>query len=63
VDGTKRKIDIEPFKNGFIYGQSPDPLSPNKYRTLFPKGNLLKTSIEVAFVSTNSITQGEQVAA
>lgn len=42
VDGTKRKSDIEPFKKGFIYGQSPDPLSPNKYRTFFPKGNLLK---------------------
>ena len=42
VDGTKRKGDIEPFKNGVIYGQSPDPLSPNKYRTFFPKGNLLK---------------------
>lgn len=48
VDGTKRKSDIEPFKKGFIYGQSPDPLSPNKYRKFFPKGNLLKNWSECA---------------
>jgi len=42
VDGTKRKKDTAPFKKGYIGGQTPDPLSPNKSRIFFPKGALFR---------------------
>jgi competence protein CoiA len=38
----REKKDAAPFKKGYIGGQTPDLLSPNKSRVFFPKGALFR---------------------